>query len=213
LLEGDVQLALRDAASASRSFADAYRLSPSSAAAIRVYRARSLARLPAPAATLAQWLQRRPQDLGARMIFAQSLLEQGQTADAIVHYERVVAGGRAGAMALNNLAWLYQQVHDPRAEATAKRAYELAPDVPAVADTYGWILVEAGNVAAALPILERAVAARGALPEMRYHHAVALARGGRRDEARASLRQLLAVPGFTQAAQARELLKELGDAP
>lgn len=213
LLEGDVHLALRDAASASRSFADAYRLSPSSAAAIRVYRARTLARLPVPTAMLADWLQRRPQDLAARMIFAQALLEQGQTADAIVNYELVVAGGRAGVMALNNLAWLYQQVHDPRAEATAKRAYELAPDLPAVADTYGWILVEAGRAPAALPILEKAVAAPGASTEMRYHHAVALARAGRHDEARVSLRRLLAIAGFAQAAQARELLKDLGDTP
>jgi hypothetical protein len=65
----------------------------------------------------------------------------------------------------------------------------------------------------ALPILERAAAARGASPEVRYHHAVAQAKGGKPDEARASLQRLLAAPGFAQEAQARELLKELGAAP
>jgi hypothetical protein len=48
---------------------------------------------------------------------------------------------------------------------------------------------------------------------MRYHHAVAMAKGGKPDEARASLQRLLATPGFAQEAQARELLKELGPAP
>jgi putative PEP-CTERM system TPR-repeat lipoprotein len=213
MLEGDVHFALRDGGAAARAFADAYRLAPSSTAAIRVYQARSLARLPASSALLADWLQRQPQDLAARMIFAQSLLEQGQNAEAIVHYERVVAGGRPGAMALNNLGWLYQQVHDPRAEATAKRAYDLAPDVGPIADTYGWILVEAGRASQALPILERAASARGATTEVRYHHAVALAKGGKPDEARKALRQLLTVPGFAQSAEVRELLKELGDTP
>ena len=124
----------------------------------------------------------------------------------------MVAGGNPGALPLNNLAWLYQQVRDPRAEATAKRAYDLAPEVAAIADTYGWILVEAGKASLALPILERAATAPNASAEMRYHHAVALAKGGRPDEARASLQKLLSLPGFPLATEARALLKELGDA-
>lgn len=213
MLEGDVQMALRDAPAAAKAFADAYRRSPSSAAAIRAYRARSLARLPASTTFLTDWLQSHPDDLGARMIFAQALLEQGQTTAAIVEYERVVAGGKPGAMALNNLAWLYQQAGDPRAEATAKRAFDLAPEVAAVADTYGWILVEADKVPAALPLLEKAAAARGASADVRYHYAVALARSGRKDQARALLRQLVSTPEFTYAGETRALLKQLEEAP
>lgn len=213
MMEGGVQFQLHDVAAAARCFADAYRLTPSATAAIGAYQARSLARLPSSNGLLVDWLQRQPQDHSVRMVYAQSLLENGQFSKAIVEYERVLASGRPGAMALNNLAWLYQQARDPRAEATAKRAYDLAPDVAAIADTYGWILVEAGRASMALPILERAAAARGASPEVRYHHAVAQAKSGKPDEARASLHRLLAAPGFAQEAQARELLKELGGAP
>ncbi|MEO8019985.1 MAG: XrtA/PEP-CTERM system TPR-repeat protein PrsT [Pseudomonadota bacterium] len=211
ILEGDLHFALRDGAAAANAYADAYRLEPSSVTAIRVYQSRKIGRLPAADALLTDWLRREPKDLTARMVYAQSLLEQGQYPGAIVQYEQVMAGGRPGAMALNNLAWLYQQAKDSRAEATAKLAYDIAPEMPAIADTYGWILVEAGKPADALPVLERAIGGRGATPEMRYHHAVALAKGGRTDDARASLKRLLADPAFAQAAQARNLLKELGE--
>ena len=211
MLEGDVRLATRDAASASKAFADAYRLAPSSAAAIRTYQSRLAAHLTASTALLTDWLQRQPQDLNARTIYAQALLGQGENAAAIAQYEKIVAGGKPGAMALNNLAWLYQQGRDPRAEATAKRAYEQAPEVPAIADTYGWILVEAGQASVALPILERAAKATGATPGVRYHHAVALAKSGQTDEARGSLRVLVAGPAFPEAGEARALLKQLGE--
>lgn len=213
MLEGDVRLALRDAAFAAKAFADSYRLAPSGSAAVRTYQSRLAARLPASTALLVDWLQRQPQDLNARMVYAQALLEQRENAAAIAQYEQVVAGGKPGAMALNNLAWLYQQARDPRAEATAKRAYDLAPEVAAIADTYGWILVEAGKPSDALPILARAASATGATPEVRYHHAVALAKAGQADEARGSLRVLVAGPAFPEAGEARALLKQLGDGP
>jgi Tfp pilus assembly protein PilF len=209
MLEGEVQLALRNAPAAARAFADAYALAPSSAAAIRVFQARSVTRASDATAMLESWLKIQPRDLGARLVFAQGLLERGRHAAAIAQYELAMQSGQPGAMALNNLAWLYQQSQDPRAEPTAKKAFEMAPDATAIADTYGWILVEAGRAQEALPMLERAAKARDAQPEMRYHYAVALAKGGRADEARAVLRQLLADPGFAQATQARELLKDL----
>jgi predicted Zn-dependent protease len=213
MLEGDVHFATRDAASAAKAFTDSYRLTPSSSAAIRTYQSRSQARLAASTALLTDWLQRQPQDRAVRTIYAQALLEQGQNGAAIAQFEQVVAGGKPGAMALNNLAWLYQQAHDPRAEATAKRAFDQAPEVPAIADTYGWILVEAGRASVALPILERAASAANATPEVHYHYAVALAKAGQPDEARASLRRLVAGPAFSEAGEARALLKQLGDGP
>jgi putative PEP-CTERM system TPR-repeat lipoprotein len=211
MLEGDVNLALRDAGAAARAFADSYRLQPSSAAAIRTYEARTAGHLPAASALLIEWLQREPRDHAARRVFAQSLMEQGAQAEAIAQYEQVVAGGRPGAMVLNNLAWLYQQAGDSRAEATARKAHEMAPEVGAIADTYGWILVEAGRAAEALPILERAMRDKGAGPEVRFHYGVALAKGGQQEKGRETLRKLLEDPGFTQASEARKVLAELGE--
>jgi cellulose synthase operon protein C len=210
LLDGEVSLTLRDGPAAERAYLESYRLAPSSAAAMGVYRTRSIARRPGATDLLADWLTREPRDLGARMIFAEGLLAQKQHTQAIAQYERIVADGPSDATVLNNLAWLYFQKQDPRALETAKKAYDMSPQSPAIADTYAWILVENDRASEALPLLESAAAAAGAPAEVRYHLAVARARSGQRDEARVALRKLVAEPGFEGAAEARKLLADLG---
>lgn len=210
MLEGEVNLALRDVPAAERAFVAAYRLAPSRVAAVGVHRTRSMTGQPGATAMLADWVAREPRDLGARMMLAQGLLAQKQNTQAIEQYERLVADGNADAIAFNNLAWLYSQKGDPRALETAKKAYTLAPKSAAIADTYGWILVGNDRAAEALPLLESAAAAPGAPADVRYHLAVARARGGQHEEARADLRKLLAESGFESAAEARKLLADLG---
>jgi predicted Zn-dependent protease len=113
-------------------------------------------------------------------------------------------------MALNNLAWLYQQVRDPRAGDVAKRAYDAAPSIAAIADTYGWILVEEGRIEEALPILKKAASADGSVPDIAYHYAVALAKGGRKEEARAVIAPIATkAEDSPSGAAARKLLAEL----
>jgi putative PEP-CTERM system TPR-repeat lipoprotein len=210
MLDGEVNLSLRNGEAAARAYATSYKLQPSVGAAIRGFRARSMAGMPDAAAPLLDWLTRQPRDFGARLVLAQELQRQGKNRDAIAQYERVVTDGAPNALALNNLAWLYQSAHDERAQSVAKRAYDMAQGVPAIADTYAWILVDQRRAAEALPILERIVAGPGATAEMRYHLAVARARTGKKDEARADLKRVLAEPGFGQPADARKLLAELG---
>src|SRR5690606_35348089 len=59
-------------------------------------------------------------------------------------------------LALNNLAWLYHQNGDKRAMDLARKAYELKPDNAAIADTYGWILFQAGKQSESVKVLEKA---------------------------------------------------------
>ncbi len=85
---------------------------------------------------------------------------------------------------MNNLAWLYYLQKDARALATARQAYQASPRAPQIADTYGWLLVESGNVTDGLKSLHGALLASPGQPELVYHYAVALARSG--DHAHAS---------------------------
>lgn len=94
-------------------------------------------------------------------------------------------------MALNNLAWLYLLNKDPRAVDTSRAAFQLAPAVPEIADTYGWSLVENNRAGEGVPILEKAAKARPEAAGVQYHYAAALARTGRRDEAKRVLSALL----------------------
>ncbi len=61
-------------------------------------------------------------------------------------------------MALNNLAWVAGQLKDPKALEYAERADKLAPGNPAILDTYGMLLVEKGDIARGVEMLQKAIA-------------------------------------------------------
>ncbi len=140
-------------------------------------------------------------------MLAEGWQQAGERRRAIAQYEAIDRNGGANAIVLNNLAWLYHESSDERAEQVGKRAYEAAPGVPAVADTYGWILVQAGKADQALPLLKDAAAA-GDDPSIDYHYAVALIRSGSQSEGRQRLNDLLnRSSNFPEAADARKILE------
>jgi Tfp pilus assembly protein PilF len=158
-----------------------------------------------------QWLKQHPDDTVAGMVLAESLTASGQTSQAIAHYEKLARDERPNAMVLNNLAWLYHETGDARAEAIAKKAYDAAPRNGAIADTYGWILVQGGKAPDGLPILEQAVKDANSAPEIQYHYAVALANAGHKDKAKDELRILTRLgQGFPSAQKVQKLLSDLG---
>ena len=70
----------------------------------------------------------------------------------------VVAAEPDNAVALNNLAYLLADAKDAAKEALplAERAYRLSATAPVVADTLGWVHFKLGDIAAALPLSDRA---------------------------------------------------------
>jgi tetratricopeptide (TPR) repeat protein len=103
-----------------------------------------------------EWQDKFPQSYRASLILALDAQENNDIRSAIEGYERALKTVPASPVLLNNLAWSYYLEKDSRAEETAKRAYELAPNSPAILDTYGWILVENGKVTEGISYLERA---------------------------------------------------------
>jgi len=212
-LEGDVAMDSKSYPAASAAYQAAFAAKPSNSLAVRNYRARQLGKLAQPLAPLQNWLEKRPTDVAVRMVLAEAYASAGQRATAIEQYEIATRGERPNAMALNNLAWMYYEGGDQRAFDTAKRAYTAAGASPpaAIADTYGWVLVESGKVAEGLPILEKAVADSKGQRDIRYHYAAALARVGKRDLALRELRVLSSGDqNYASAARVRKLLDELG---
>jgi predicted Zn-dependent protease len=93
----------------------------------------------------------------------------------------------------------------------ARRAYEAAPNRPAIADTYGWILFRAGQKDSGLSILQQAYLGDPTQAEIGYHVAVAMSETGRADEAAKILRRILRDnPDFPQAKESKALLEKLG---
>lgn len=161
-------------------------------------------------ARLQQHLEAYPGDMASAMGLAGLHLRHGNQDAAIGVYRQVTETQPDYGVAWNNLAWLYQQQSDPRAVKAAARALELQPSSAAVMDTSGWIFLDAGRIEEALGLLTKA--AKG-LPEnlsVQYHYAVALARNGQVEAARAVVSSLLAAD-FPEKAQAVALSRELAD--
>ena len=110
---------------------------------------------------------------------------------------------------LNNFAWTLGQLGDSKALGIAERAYQLAPNNPLVLDTYGVLLVGAGNSSKGIEYLARAVSLAPERPDIRLNYAKALLKAGKTEEARKELRELQGVTkDFAGKAEVAELLKE-----
>ena len=211
VLEGDVRMAEKKFAQAAQAYETAYGIAKSGVLAIRMHAAYAQAgKLDEADRRLAQGLKDSPDDAGLRVYAADAALKSGNYRNAIEHYEWVLQKQPDNVLVLNNLAWVYQQVKDPRALETAERAYQLKPDSAAIADTLGWMLVEQGNTARGLELLQKAVAAAPAAHEIRFHLAQAWLKAGDKAKARSELERLQATDAkFPQQAEAMKLLEQL----
>ena len=158
---------------------------------------------------LAEWLQKQPDTPDVAEALAQLDIRAKRYADAQTHLATVLAKRPDDALALNNLAWVYQMTGDKRARETAQRSYLQRPTSDA-ADTLGWIMVREGDIKAGLPLLQRASAQRPKDPEAQYHLAVALKEDGQADAAAKLLQPILAGgAAFDDSVQAQALLDQL----
>jgi predicted Zn-dependent protease len=138
-------------------------------------------------------------------------MDHKQQALAASQYELVMKAYPNNVAALNNLAWIYTEQHDPKALALAERAYKLAPQSAGVADTYAWALVARNQARTALPIAEKAAKAAPNVPTIQYHLAVAQARVGDKAGARATLEALQkSGVAFEDKQAAEQLYREVG---
>ncbi len=160
-------------------------------------------------ATLRKWLTDQPNDYPTQLLLAAMLEDAKQPDKAIAEYERLLAVNPKDPGVLNNLAGLYSAKGDRRAAGLAEQAYALAPQSPAIADTLGWILVQAGDTERGLKLLQGAAAGSPGAG-IRYHLAVALSKAGLRDDAVRVLGDLLkSDASFTDRAAAQALMAKL----
>jgi putative PEP-CTERM system TPR-repeat lipoprotein len=191
VLKGDVLASAGKMPDAAAAFADAQRRRPDASTALKLFEIRSAAAAPNADEPLEQWLALQPNDYRIRYALGTYYLSQHALQKAAEELEVVVRQIPGYAPGLNNLAWTYFQMNDPRAQSYAQRAYQLAPSSPMFADTLGWILVRQRDLSRGLPLLEQATKG-GSDPEIQYHYAYALAQSGKRVEARDILTRALA---------------------
>ena len=197
---------------AAKAYAAAYKKAPSAALAGKLYQAHSKDGQPVAAQqALDAWLAKEPGDSAVRSLLANSLQSQNKTTQAIEQYLYILERNPDDVSALNNIAWLYQLEGNADGLKYAERAHTLAPERPEVTDTLGWLLVQNGQTNRGLVLLQEAAVKAPHIPEIRYHVAVALAKAGRRDEARKVLDRLLkSGKGFQGIEDAKKLRAQLG---
>jgi len=194
-----------------KAYETAYGIGKNAVLTIKLHTAYMLAGKPQEAeALLAKWLIQSPEDAGVRLYAADAMLKTGKYANAIGQYELLLVKQPENVQVLNNLAWAYQQVKDPRALQTAEHAYKVMPERAEVADTLGWMLVEQGNTKRGIEVLQKAVAAAPDALMIRYHLAQGLAKSGDRAQAITHLERIVAAGAkFPQAPEALARLNQL----
>lgn len=211
-LLGDVLLAKNRAADAVQVFARASEVRDLPELAVSRFRARVLAgEGPAALSDLQAWDKAHPDNPIVTRALAEYLHQLGRINAALPYYERLVGLLPKDAVAHNNFANLLTEIDSERALKAAQRAFELDPTDPAILDTYGWALVQIGDLETGLSHLRDAVVRNGRSAVTRYHLGVALEEYGNRGEARRQLQQALQIANdaATWTGDARQRLSRL----
>ncbi len=159
---------------------------------------------------LEQRLEAVPEDRIVSLVLADYYQRSGKRPEAIHQFEQLAAVANGDPTVLNNLAWLYYESGNSRATEFARRAYEAAPKVGEIADTYGWILFRGGQVTQGLRVLEKASGNSPDNIEIRYHLAAAHAATGDKKRATEMLMSLLqSDEHFASRTDAEALLRTL----
>ena len=208
-LAGDASMAGKNYAEAKVAYTQAWERKPSTTLAIKLSGASKRSGKPEEAVkALLAWLKDHPDDARARQFLGTTYQDMGQNNKATQAYEKVLALEPDNVVALNNLAWQYSLDKNPKALGLAERAHQINSEDAGIQDTYGWILVQQGQVDKGRRLLKQALKTLPDVPEVRYHYAVALLKSGEEKEARQMLGKLLEkYSSFDGREEAEQLMK------
>ncbi len=161
---------------------------------------------------LASGLKKYPANPRVLQFLGNTYLNNRHNKKAIATFEKLLTSQPDNVVALNNLAWLYSlhsnTVSLKKAMRFAEKAYNLKPKDHAIQDTYGWLLVQTGQIEKGLSILKRAIKFMPSVPEVQYHYAAALIKGGYSEKGKRQLAHLLkSTKIFEGRANAEKLLR------
>ena len=105
-------------------------------------------------------------------------MQNKQYKEAVETYKDILKKQPDNFQTLNNLAWVLGELKDPAALGYAEKAYATAPTNPGVLDTYGWLLLNSGDVKRGAELLTQAVVRAPQDIDIRVHLAKALIKTG-----------------------------------
>jgi predicted Zn-dependent protease len=209
-LKGDIFMAANRPQDAINAYTEAMNAAPSAIMINRLASAQLRAHdLDGATKTLTDWLAKNPDDLSAMEQMAEIQIGREKLPEAVQYLQAILKIKPHNPVALNNLAWVYQQQGDPRAQDLGRQAYILSPGAQ-TADTLGWIMTTAGKADIGVALLRQASNEAVNDPRVQYHFAVALKDTGKKDEAIKLLTGVVANKAeFKEKALAQQLLDQL----
>lgn len=155
------------------------------------------------------WLKSHPDDITFGLYLADLALATNDLPAAEKLYRGLLAKRQDLVGALNNLSWLLTTQKKPGAVELAQKALALAPEQPAVMDTYAGALAAEGQPAKALEVQRKVVQMAPDVPAYRLALARFLLTAGDKAAARQELQQLTKLgKGFAQQGEVEKLLAE-----
>ncbi len=210
-VEGDIRFAQKQFKEALPAYEKAFQSAPSPVLARLLFQTRhALGRDKEAFDGLTQWLESSREDVDSWTTLAMAFQESGRLKEAVEAYEKALSLKADSTVIQNNLAWLYQELGSDKALPLAEKLLSASENRPEVMDTVGWIFVQNGKQAEGLNLLRDAAVHAPHISQIRIHLAEALAKSGRKDEARKELERLLKEnKNFAERDKAEALLKEL----
>ena len=212
VIQGDAYTQLNDYKTAVLKFEQAYKKQPSAAIALSYSKALfASGNQKGSLKPLEDWLGKNPGNSKMQLILGTAYQSVGLMDEAITMLEGLLQSEPENAFVLNNLSWAYYEANDARALQYAEKAHRLRPEIAAITDTLGWLLVQEGSVKKGAKILEKAVEqSKGEVPEIQYHYAAALHKLGQVNKARDLLQEVLGSEvQFSAKENARVLLDKI----
>jgi tetratricopeptide (TPR) repeat protein len=154
-------------------------------------------------------LDKDPNDLTAVMLKGIIYNSQEDYADARDVYEKLLGIEPDSSVALNNLACIYADHLNQldKAYPLARRASEITPSDPRIADTLGWILFRRGEYTPALVALRESAATLDSIPVVQYHFGMACYMAGYESDAIKAFGRALQLNGdFAEKGDCRQRL-------
>ncbi len=146
----------------------------------------------------------------ARYRLAVLLQKQQKNELAIEQYKALISLEPSNVLALNNLAWMLSEKGDGDALKLGKKAYESAPDSPAILDTYGYILLKENHLEEGTKLLQKAVELAPKAYDIHYHLAKAYFLAGKTQKAKNVLSLVLNEDAnFSEKENAKKLFNQL----
>jgi tetratricopeptide (TPR) repeat protein len=173
----------------------ALELDPSFAAVydllVQSYLARN--KLPQAASELQGLLSNKPKSAPALTLLALVYEQMNDYPKACDVYEKLLAIKPDSVVALNNLAYLNAEHLNnlDKAYELARKARQLTPDDPSIADTFGWVLYKRGDYQQALPILQESAQKAADKPEIQFHLGMTAYVMGQTDLAKTAFKKAL----------------------